>query len=193
MHCKQVHQQIDCLPQPVQLSPDLTQHTAQCSSCTKFLEKRMALHNALNNLRAETATLGPSTHVEQQVLAALEATTSNPRRTRNTFRWITVSAFALVALLIAAVFFKVSTLAHNVAPMAEVVHEEPFTAMPYVIPPTPYERTTVIRTQVSVQIMQYAGFQVHDDSGSTTLADVLYGEDGRILALRLVTPPNHAS
>ncbi len=190
MHCKQARQQIDRLPKPTQASPELTQHTVQCSPCAKFLEERTALHNALDNLRAETAALGPSTHVEQQVLAALNATAFKPRSTQHTLRWITVSVVAFAALFIAAVLFTVSRT-DNATPIAEVQHEKPFTAMPYVVPPTPYERTTVIRTQVSLQIMQYAGFQVHDDIGSTTLADVLYGEDGRILALRLVTQPNN--
>lgn len=192
MHCKQARQLIDRLPQPAQASPYLTQHTAQCSPCAKFLEERTTLHNALDNLRAETAALGPSTHVEQQVFAALNPTAFNPRRAQYTLRWITISALAFAVLLIAAILFTVSRT-HNAAPIAEIPHEKPFTAMPYVVPPTPYERTIVIRTQVSLQIMQYAGFQVHDDIGSTTLADVLYGEDGRILALRLVTQPNPAS
>ena len=70
MHCKQARQQIDRLPQPMQASPVLTQHTTQCSSCAKFLEERTALHKAFANFRMGTASLGPSAHVEQQILAA---------------------------------------------------------------------------------------------------------------------------
>lgn len=192
MHCKQARQQIDRLPQTAQASPELTQHTTQCSSCAKFLEERTALRNALDNLRAATATLGPSDHVEQQVLAALNTTTFNPRRTQYTWRWITVSALAFAALLIAAVLFTVSRT-HKAAPIAEIPHEEPFTAMPYVVPPAPDERTTVVRTRVSSQIMQDAGLHVQDDPGSTALADVVLSQDGRLLALRLVSHPDPTS
>lgn len=188
MHCKQARQQIDRLPQPVQASPELTQHTIQCQACAKFFEERAALHNALANLRAETATLGPSAHVEQQVLAALNATAFHPRRTHLPLRWITVSALALAALLIAAVLFHPSRT-HHAALIAEVQHEQPFTALPYVVPAAPDERTIVVRTRVSSQIMQDAGLQVQDDPGSTALADVLLGQDGRLLALRLVSHP----
>jgi hypothetical protein len=73
-------------------------------------------------------------------------------------------------------------------------NDEQFTAMPYVIPPAPYERTSVVRTEVPLQIMLSAGFQVHgEDLGSSVPADVLYGEDGRILALRLVSQPSDFS
>ena len=192
MHCKQARQQIDRLPQPVQASPELTQHTTQCSSCAKFLEERTALHKAFANLRMETASLGPSTLVEQQVLAALNASTPNPRLPHRTWRWITVSALAFAALLIFAALFTVSRT-HKAAPIAEIPHEEPFTAMPYVVPPAPDERTTVVRTRVSSQIMQDAGLHVQDDPGSTALADVVLSQDGRLLALRLVSHPDPTS
>lgn len=190
MHCKQARHQIDHFLQAAQASSELTQHAAQCIPCAKVLEERTALHNALDHLHAETATLGPSIHVEQQVLAALNATTFNPRRAQHTLRWISISGLAFAALLIAAVLFT-SSRTHNVVPIAEIPHEETFTAMPYVVPPAPYERTAIIRTQIPLQIMQYAGFEVRDDDlGATTLADVVYGQDGRILALRLVPQPN---
>ena len=192
MHCKQARQQIDRLPQPVQASPELTQHTTQCSSCVKLLEERTALHKAFANLRMETASLGPSTLVEQQVLAALNASTPNPRLPHRTWRWITVSALALAALLIAAVLFHPSRT-HHAALIAEVQREEPFTAIPYVVPAAPSERTTIIRTRVSSPIVQDAGLEVQDDAGSSALADVVLGQGGRLLALRLVSHPNPTS
>jgi hypothetical protein len=192
MHCKQARQQIDRLPQTAQASPELTQHIAQCSPCAKFFEERTALRNALDNLRAKTASLGPSTHVEQQVLAALDAPGFQPLRTHHPLRWITVSALALAALLLASVVFPVSPT-QPVSPIAEVQHEQPFTALPYVVPAAPDERTTVVRTRVSSQIMQDAGLHVQDDPGSTALADVVLSQDGRLLALRLVSHPDPTS
>jgi hypothetical protein len=192
MHCKQARQQIDRLPQPLQASLEVTQHTIQCQACAKFFQGRAALHNALANLRAETATLCPSAHVEQQVLAALDAPGLQPLRTHQPLRWITVSALALAALLLARVVFPVGPT-QPVSPIAEVPHEQPFTALPYVVPAAPDERTTVVRTRVSLQIMQNAGLHVQDDPGSTALADVVLSQDGRLLALRLVSHPDPPS
>lgn len=192
MHCKQARQQIHRLPQTTQASPELTQHIAQCSRCAKFLEERTALQNALVNLRAETAALGPSTHVEQHVLAALNGSSANPRNTQPTFRWIAVSALTFAAILVAAVPFTVSRT-HKTTPIAELPHEAPFTAIPYVVPAGPDEHTTIIRTRVSSQIMQDAGLQVQNDPGSTALADVVLGDGGRLLALRLVSHPHPVS
>lgn len=192
MHCKQARQQIDRLPQPVQASPELTQHTTQCSSCAKFLEERTALHKAFANLRMETTSLGPSNLVEQQVLAALNASTPNPRLPHRTWRWITVSALAFAALLIVAALFTVSRT-RNAAPIAEIPHEEPFTAIPYVVPAGPYERTTIVRTRISSQIMEDAGLQVQEGAESSALADIVLGDGGRLLALRLVSQPHPVS
>jgi hypothetical protein len=192
MHCKQARQQIASLPHPSQSPSDLTRHTAQCLPCAGLLEERTTLHNALARLRAETAALGPSTHVDQQVLAALNAAAAKLRSASHTFRWITVRALAFAAILAAAVLFSVSR-AHKAAPIAELPHEEPFTPMPYVDSAAPHEHTTIIRTKVSAQIMQDAGLTVQDDPDSTALADVVLGEDGRLLALRLISHPHPAS
>jgi len=192
MHCKQARQQIDRLSQPAHASSELTQHTAQCGLCAKLLEERMALHVAFAGLRAETAELGPSANVEQQVLAALRATPLNPHRPRHKPRWVVTAGLAFAALLVAGVLFTLAR-PHHVAPIAALPHEEPFTAMPYVVPPTPSEPTTIVRTRVSTQIVQDAGLQVRDDAGSTALADVVLDQDGRILALRLVSHPHSPS
>ena len=93
---------------------------------------------------------------------------------------------AFAALLIAAVLFIVSRN-HNASPIAAMPYEEPFTAMPYVEPAARDERTIIVRTRISSQIVQDAGLEVRDDAESSALADVVLGDGGRLLALRLVS------
>src|SRR6267154_6056253 len=65
--------------------------------------------------------------------------------------------------------------------------EEPFIEIPYVAPLAPYERTNVVRMNVQVAALIAAGFEVHTpDAGTAVSADVLFGQDGRAHAIRLV-------
>jgi hypothetical protein len=64
--------------------------------------------------------------------------------------------------------------------------------VPYVAPPAPYERTEVKRMELPVATLITAGLEVHMPAfGGTVWADVLMGQDGRALAIRLV--PDWAS
>jgi len=193
MQCKQARQQIAGLSQPVRATLALTQHLSRCNSCRRIFEERKVLHTAVARLRAETVGVGPSDRVEERVRAELNFPVLKVRRSALTWWWAVVSATVVAAICIASLVAHRATEALPAQP-AVIPVNEPFTAMPYVIPPAPYERTTVVRTEVSLQIMLAAGFQVHGgDLGSSTLADVLYGEDGRILAVRLVPQPDSFS
>jgi hypothetical protein len=192
MLCKQARQQIDSLPHFAQAAPELTQHITHCSRCAKLLGESTALRSAFDDLRRATATLGPSNHVEQHVLDALNASNSKPRSAPPMLSWITVSALTFAVILVAAVLLSI-TRTNKTGPNAELPHEEPFTWMPYVDSAAPDQHTTTIRTQVSSQIMQEAGLQVRGDPGSTALADVILGEGGQLLALRLVSPSHPTS
>jgi hypothetical protein len=65
--------------------------------------------------------------------------------------------------------------------------EEPFLEIPYVAPLAPYERAAITRMDVPVAALVAAGFEVHvADAGATVRADVLFGQDGRAHAIRLV-------
>ena len=65
--------------------------------------------------------------------------------------------------------------------------EQAFVHVPYVAPPAPYERTEVKRMELSVATLLAAGLEVHMPAfGGTVRADVLLGQDGRALAIRLV-------
>jgi hypothetical protein len=191
MDCKHARQQIEDMSQPEDASAGLTQHLLECYSCRKLFEERRGLQDAITRLRSETSPVGPSHRVEQHVLAALNGRGLRPHAASRPWRWLIASALVSATAFIIA--FLIATHRNPTVVPAQAA-DEPFTAMPYVIPPAPYERTSVVRTEVPLQIMLSAGFQVQgEDPSSSTLADVLYGEDGRILALRLVPQPSNFS
>jgi hypothetical protein len=65
---------------------------------------------------------------------------------------------------------------------------EPFIEIPYIAPLAPYERTTIVRMDVPVSALIAAGFDMHaPDTGAALRADVLFGQDGRAHAIRLVS------
>ncbi len=65
--------------------------------------------------------------------------------------------------------------------------DEPFVEIPYVAPLAPYERAEVTRMDVPVTALIAAGFEVHvADMTATVRADVLFGQDGRAHAIRLI-------
>lgn len=76
------------------------------------------------------------------------------------------------------------------APMRRTAPEHAFVPIPYVAPLAPYERPQVVRMDVPMMALVAAGVPVHapDLSGAVT-ADVLVGQDGRALAVRLVPGP----
>jgi len=62
-----------------------------------------------------------------------------------------------------------------------------FTAIPFVAPLAPYERTQVVRMNMPASSLVAAGLDVRlSHSGEGPLADVLVGQDGRALAVRIV-------
>jgi len=72
-------------------------------------------------------------------------------------------------------------------PPAKVASEQPFIALPYVAPPAPYERTEVLRMDVQVAMLMTAGLEVRAPAVEGVVrADVVVGQDGRALAVRLV-------
>lgn len=73
------------------------------------------------------------------------------------------------------------------APAPDLRTEEPFLAIPYVAPLAPYERTSLVRMDVPIAALIAAGFEVRvADAGTAVRADVLFGQDGRAHAIRLV-------
>jgi len=66
--------------------------------------------------------------------------------------------------------------------------QQPFLELPYVAPLAPYERTFVTRMDVPVAALIAAGFEVHiPDVAGSVRADVVFGQDGRAHAIRVVS------
>jgi hypothetical protein len=130
----------------------------------------------LRKMGARDRAIEVPPEIETRVMAAFD---TPPRRERRL--WLP----ALAAAAAIAVAFAV------VRP--EPVHRVPaastsFVAIPYVVPPAPYERTRVVRMEVPAATMIAAGFGVHfAEPGAAVRADVLIGQDGRALALRPVS------
>jgi hypothetical protein len=131
------------------------------------------LQAALASLAAETESMAAPPRVEAAVLAEFDA--AQRRRGR---WWIPVAACIAAAAL----------LLHGPAPVPPVAREQPFVQIPYVAPLAPYERVAVRRMDMPVTALIAAGFEVRTrDLGAALPADVLVGQDGRALALRLVS------
>ena len=191
MRCRQARQDIvESRPEQVHLA--LTEHLSHCNPCRRMFEEKVTLDTAIARLRADAANVEPSRTVEENILAILDGSLVQKQHTTWAWQWIAASVLICAAVLMGAAFipWHYDSQVGPIHPSTASTASEPFTAMPYVVPPAPYERTSVVRTYVSLQMMLAAGFQVHGgELGSKTLADVLYGEDGRILAIRLVSQP----
>lgn len=103
---------------------------------------------------------------------------------QRSLQWVKLSLGGALA----ASVFVAALLIQRTAPVPpRRASAEPFVQIPYVAPPAPYERTEVTRMDVPVTALLAAGFEVHvPDSGAAVRADVLVGQDRRVLAIRLV-------
>ena len=134
------------------------------------------LDEALRKLAAENAKVEAPPEIRARVMAEF----NRPRRSRVRWGMAAIAAACIVVLAIAALLLR------RPAPPA-VRAEKPFIAIPYVAPPAPYERTEIRRMNVPLAALLAAGIQLRTSShGSTVPADVLVGQDGRPLAIRLV-------
>jgi hypothetical protein len=130
----------------------------------------------LASLAAKDRAIEVPPEIEARVLAAFDAPAPRARQ------WVPVWAGVAAASLLAGAILLQRP---QPAPRAP---ERPFSQIPYVVPPAPYERTRVMRMEVPVAALIAAGFEVHmADTGAAVPADVLFGQDGRALAIRLVS------
>jgi hypothetical protein len=132
------------------------------------------LKEALRKLGDENAAAPAPPEIAAKVMAAFDA-----RHRARTRWWIPAMAAALACAFALAAFL----MRRPLPPRAEA----PFTAIPYVAPPAPYERTEVKRMDVPLAALLAAGIHLRaTTTGGTVRADVLVGQDGRPLAIRLV-------
>ncbi len=136
---------------------------------------------AMGRLAAELEEAEAPPGIESAVLAEFDRVT---RRKISRF-WIAAagSAAAAVVVILAAMHRQPAA---EQAPIAQT--EQPFVAIPYVLPPAPYERVEVVRMRVPVAALIAAGLPMRtDDPAGQAEADVLVGQDGRPRAVRLVS------
>jgi hypothetical protein len=161
----------------------LDPHFEACKECSWFLRAQLALHSAFATLSREVP---PPADLATQLLAEFDAALRNgsrlaPRPTASRVRWW------LAAAALAASFAIAAVVIHHPVP-ASRIDADPFVEIPYIAPLAPYERISIIRMDVPVSALIAAGFEVHAvDTGAALSADVLFGQDGRAHAIRLVS------
>jgi hypothetical protein len=150
-------------------------HFAECAECARFLHGQLALQSALEVVSREVAA---PANLEDQLLTAFAAASRPPQRG---FRWWIPAAALAASLALAAVALR--------RPVAvPAISAEPFIEIPYIAPLAPYERTSIVRMDIPASALIAAGFDVHSpDTGAAFTADVLFGQDGRARAIRLVS------
>jgi hypothetical protein len=160
-------------------SPVLDPHFEACAKCSHFLLAQQSLHSAFAALSREVPA---SADLETQLLAEFDAVIRNASRpAAPRVRWWLPAAVLAASLGVAAVAI------HRAVPTPRVA-VEPFVEIPYIAPLAPYERTSIVRMDVPVSALIAAGFEVHAaDTGAALRADVLFGQDGRAHAIRLVS------
>jgi hypothetical protein len=138
------------------------------------------LDKALRSLGGECPPMPHAREMEARLLQAFDARA----RARERRLWPPAIALALAASL--AAFGFLHDLRARPAPERHLI----FVAIPYTIPPPPYEHTTVVRMNVEVAALMAAGFQISAaDAGASIPADVLLAQDGRAVAIRPLNGP----
>jgi hypothetical protein len=173
----------------------LDPHFETCAECSRFLRAQLALHSAFAALSRDVPA---PADMETQLLAEFDAVARNavrnaarnasgdgsrlnPRPAARRFGWWLPAAALAASLAIVAVAI------HHPVPEPRIA-AEPFVEIPYIAPLAPYERTKIVRMDVPVSALIAAGFEVHAvDTGAALSADVLFGQDGRAHAIRLVS------
>jgi hypothetical protein len=164
-------------------SAALDPHFEACAECSRFLRAQLALHSAFAALSREVPA---PADLETQLLAEFDSVAHHasrlaPRPAERRVRWWLAAAAVAASLGIAAV------VTHHSVP-APRIDPDPFVEIPYIAPLAPYERTSIVRMDVPVSALIAAGFEVHAaDTDAALSADVLFGQDGRAHAIRLVS------
>jgi hypothetical protein len=131
---------------------------------------------ALSRLAAEDAAACPPPAIQDHLLAEFRA---RPISSRKRVPFWALAIAAPIVLTVIVLYLGRATHSQ--------IGDEPFYQMPYVIPAGPYERTEVRRLIVPVAALIASGLEVHvPDAGAVVKADVLFGQDGRALAIRLI-------
>jgi predicted anti-sigma-YlaC factor YlaD len=195
MKCKECRKQLLAGPpgsfaQPSQ-EADVANHLETCEACAQFQQAQQRVAAGLQRLVQETNALPLNEQAEKALSAAFKRNAANnqPARTPSgpLLNFALASALCVLVVGVSLILQGRKQIA-PIAPaeQAEATPEQ-FVAVPYVVPPAPYERTEVVRMQVSLSALEAMGFQVHTaQTGGSVTADVLCGQDGRVVAIALL-------
>lgn len=154
----------------------LIAHVAECAGCARFLEEQQALGAVLERVAAvEIPSAG---ELGAPVMAEFDR---SARRAK-----IRVLGWFAAGVVAAAACLALSVSPPKPAPPAAA--DAQFVPIPYTVPLTAEEPTTVMRMEIPVSALLAAGFQIPaTDPGATVQADVLVSQDGRARAIRPIS------
>lgn len=151
----------------------LENHWQQCAECRTVRDRFLSFDR---QLVSTGEGVRPADHQAQFLLRVGEVERSS--------RWI-YGLIPAAALLAAAMVLGVWMPGHG--PQTRGIGDSDFVAVPFVPPIAPYERTTVVRMQIPVAELLAEGYAISADPSSVVQADVLFGEDWRMHAVRLAS------
>ena len=178
---------------PLSQSKDVADHLKNCESCAQFAQQQQRIAEGLRHIAGNINGPALSEKTERTLAAAFQSSVTNRRLGRQSgwlgsgprFALAFTSALCVLAFILAGVHRDGRRTAQVKEPRQ--TESEQFVVVPYVVQPAPWERTEVVRIDVSLSALRALGFQVHTaETGGSVTADVLCGQDGRVLAVALL-------
>lgn len=155
------------------LEPGAAGHVQTCAECGAYYREQLELTKALRAL--------PDMEAPSWMGARVSTAIDGKARRTIGFGWRVGAAAAMAAM--AAVGIAIIPRPRVKAPAASA---DPFIAIPYVAPLAPYELAEVRHMDIPVAALIAAGLDVGARRAGTSVpADVLFGQDGRVHAIRL--------
>ena len=176
MNCREYRNSLMEWARGVAPAPEVVSHLGECPPCARFLEEQRALSVAMASLAAEP--LPTAEQFQARVMAEFDRV--QPTR-RPVLRWVLAGVLA-ASVILGAVW-------SNRSVPAPVAASEPgFVPMPYTVPLSPEEPTTVWRMEIPVSRLRAVGYRVQvSDPEAMVEADVLVSQDGRARAIRPIS------
>jgi hypothetical protein len=172
---------------------DVADHLKNCQACVVFAEQQRRIAQGLSHIAHETHAPARNEKTEQTLAAAYERSMTKGRSglrsvwTGSAPRLAFAITSALCVLVLSVTRVHRDEGRDSQTEQPAQTESEQFIAVPYVVQPAPWERTEVVRMQVSLSALQALGFQVHTaETGGSVTADVLCGQDGRVVAVALL-------
>jgi hypothetical protein len=158
-----------------------------CAACRELADRRQELAPAMRRIVAIAAQVEPPVNLEARLLAEFDSVHQEPLRVSR--RWLVMVSGALAASVLAGTMLLSEKPTQKTTATAgqQATEATQFVSIPYTAPLQPYERVSVVETDVPVRALIAAGFAVQAaDLGASVRADVMVGQDGRARAIRPV-------